>query len=45
MEASDDPESQEAVQFYYTLVEKLRFMRMYYGVNTTGVTKYPKYFT
>ena len=36
MEASDEQESQEAVEFYYTLVEKLRFMRMYYGVNTTG---------
>ena len=39
MEASDDLESQEAVEFYYTLVEKVRFMRMYYGVNTTGVSK------
>merc|ERR1711971_479079 len=37
MEASDEQESQEAVEFYYTLVEKLRFMRMYYGVNTTAL--------
>ena len=41
MEASDEQESQEAVEFYYTLVEKLRFMRMYYGVNTTGNINLP----
>ena len=31
-EASQEPEHNDAVDFIYTLVEKLRFMRMYYGV-------------
>ncbi len=36
-EASDQPEDQSAVEFFYTLVEKIRFMRMYYGVNATAL--------
>ena len=36
-EASDEPENHYAVEFYYTLVERLRFNRMYHGVNATAL--------
>ena len=36
-EAADDPQAASAVEFIYALVEKIRFLRIYYGVNATAV--------